>query len=216
MHAFLESSDFTTNSTGSTEVLQSPISIATHIRTHFPAASSHRLKSLLNPLLNAALPLLNHAAHVQLFAQDFDAATLQPQLCQQIQAFEHCCERSSLRHEHVLLGRYFLCALLDDVLEHSPQESSWLPYSLLDLYYQENVVDYRAFNLIDRLKEQPAKNLFLLEMAYMVLVYGYQGIYRREAQGSAILLEKMNDLYRLIRWQQGDFRKNLFMTLSST
>jgi type VI secretion system protein ImpK len=216
MHAFLESSDFTTNSAGSTEVLQSPISIAPHIRTHFPANPEHRLKSLLNPLLNAAFPLLNHAAHVQLFNQDFDAAALQAQLCQHIQAFEQNCERSTLRPEQVLLGRYFLCALLDDVLEHTQLEISWLPYSLLDLYYQENVVDYRLFNLIDRLKEQPAINLFLLEMAYMILVYGYQGIYRREAQGSAILLEKMNDLYRLIRWQQGDFRKNLFMALSST
>lgn len=216
MHAFLDSSDFTTNSPASTEVLPSPISIATHIRTHFPSGHEKRLKSLLNPLLNAAFPLLNYASRFQLFAQDFDAATLQPQLCQEIHDFEQHCERSTLRHEHVQLGRYFLCALLDDVLEHSHQESSWLPYSLLDLYYQENVVDYRLFNLIDRLKEQPANNLFLLEMAYMILVYGYQGIYRQEAQGSSILLEKMTDLYHLIRWQQGDFRKNLFMTLSST
>lgn len=193
------------------------VSLVSHIRDFAPARQENRLKSALNPLLSAAYPLFHYVSRLQLFPQDLEPGSVQQQLCAALVEFEHQAQKHVLREEHIALARYFLCALLDDVLEHSAnlQGINWLPHSLLNLYYQETLIDHRLYKIIDHLQEQPAVNLHLLEMAYMILVYGYQGIYRQELHGSQLILEKIDELYHLIRWQHGDFRKNLFMTLSS-
>lgn len=211
MNAVIENNNSTTN----TKLEHSTqFSLATHIRAGIPSSHQVHAKSLLNPLLSAAYPLFNQASRLQLFPPQLDPFEMQQSLCSAMEAFEKQCSHHNLRNEQILLGRYFLCALLDDIIEHQlTPPVYWVPYSLLTLYYQESLFDNRLFTLIDRLKEQPPLNLFLLEMAYMILVYGYQGFYRQEPQGNSFILTKLDELYHVIRWQHGDFRKNLFIPL---
>ena len=192
------------------------ISVANHIRERLVAKPEPRLKSVLNPLLEASYPLFAWVSRLQLMPQSFDHAVLQQHLLDLIQQYEQHCQKLKVRQEQMLLGRYFLCSLLDDILAHGPSDGFNPAFSLLSHYNQESLQDNRLFALIDRLHENPAANLFLLELAYMILVYGYFGQYRQDPHGYAIILEKQDALYHLIRWQHGDFRKNLFITLSSS
>ena len=210
MHDFMEISHSTIslNTTGQ-------ISLATHIRDRLNTKPERHFKSALNPLLSASYPLLAYASRLQLLPHAFEAATLQTQLINHLQDFETQCQHQRLHQEQIHLARYFLCSLLDDVIEHGPSTGFDNQYTLLMHYHQESLVDNRFFSLIDRLKENPAANLFLLELAYMTLIYGYTGPYRHAMLGSSIL-DRQDELYYLIRWQQGDFRKNLFMTLSAS
>lgn len=210
MHDFMEISHSTIslNTTGQ-------ISLVTHIRDRLNSKPERHFKSALNPLLSASYPLLAYASRLQLLPHAFEAPLLHSQLVTHIENFETQCQNQHLRQEQIHLARYFLCCLLDDVVEHSPSTGFDSNYSLLMHYYQESILENRFFTLIDHLKENPAANLFLLELAYMTLVYGYIGSYR-QALHAGNILDKQDELYYLIRWQQGDFRKNLFMTLSTS
>ncbi len=188
------------------------ISLATHMRERHITTSETRLTSSVNPLLTASYALLATASRLQLLAQEFDPAFLQQQLISQLHAFDIACA-NKVRDEVLSLGRYFLCSLLDDIVEYGPSSGFSPGYSLLMHYYQEIPADNRAFKLMERLEDNPVANVFLLELAYMILVYGYFGPYRFDPNGYAIILEKQDTLYHLIRWQHGDFRKNLFIQL---
>ncbi len=188
------------------------ISLATHMRERLNPQAEARLKSSLNPLLTASQTLFATASRLQLLPQEFDPAFLQQQLIDQIQRFNQACD-NKLHDDAISVGRYFLCSLLDDIVEHGPSSGFSPGYSLLTHYYQEALADNRAFMLIERLESHPAANVFLLELAYMILVYGFFGQCRFDPNGYALILEKQDALYHLIRWQHGDFRKNLFITL---
>lgn len=191
-------------------------SLATHIRQRLVVKPEKRFKSAVNPLLAASYGLFSWVARLQLLPEEYDHATLQALLLSQIEDFEQQCAKQHVRSEQIQLGRYFICSLIDDILEHGPSAGYNVCFSLLMHFDQEPLADNRLFLLIDRLQENPAVNLFLLEVAYMTLVYGYMGQYRQDPHGYAIILEKQDALYHLIRWQHGDFRKNLFITLAAS
>ena len=77
------------------------------------------------------------------------------------------------------------------------------------------MVPHLSIMVRGQLQQEPTVNIALIELAYMILVYGYQGIYRQSHQGYFLLLQKMDELYHLLNWHYGDFRKSLFIQARS-
>ncbi|MCD6046365.1 MAG: hypothetical protein K0S08_12 [Gammaproteobacteria bacterium] len=167
--------------------------------------------------LTAASSLFITAARLKNLSQEIDPIQLQQQLIQQIQQFEFQLQQKNIRTEQILIAKYFICALLDDLIEHDwlGGEGFWRAYALTFYFFQESAVDEKIFTVMSRLQQEPSTNIALIEFAYMILIYGYQGRYRREAQGYFRLLEKMNELYLVLQWHYGDFRKSLFLPAGS-
>ncbi len=170
-------------------------------------------QSLGEVFLTAASSLFIIAARMHQLSRAVDPVELQQSLIHHIHQFEHHLQQKNVRAEQVLIAKYFLCALLDDVVEHDwlGNQGLWRAYSLLFHFFQESSQDERVIVLIDRLQQEPTMNIALLEFAYMTLLYGYQGQWRHSPQGYFKVLEKIDELYHVLIWHYGDFRKSLFI-----
>lgn len=166
-----------------------------------------------NPYLAAANPFFLVASRLQTQVLDVAPSELHQRLMRIMQHFENYLEAKSFRAEQILLVRYFMAAMIDDIVAHVAlkEPDLWWMFSLLMHYYNEKPGEEKIFLVLDRLMLEPEMNGEILEVAYYVLSYGYQGKYRFANNGRVSLLEKMDELYQLLHWQRGDFRKNLFV-----
>jgi len=165
----------------------------------------------------AASDLFVLVARAKQLSHDMDLQTLRDMLIEQVQEFERHLQKKNVRTEQILIAKYFICALLDDVIEYVWLEGQgfWRSHALLFYFFQENAPGDKVFSLIARLQQETTINIALLEFAYMVLLYGYQGNYRTMNQGYAKLLEKIDELYHSLNSHYGDFRKSLFIQARS-
>jgi type VI secretion system protein ImpK len=65
------------------------------------------------------------------------------------------------------------------------------------------------FQILDRLKQQPAQNLDLLELAYLCLSLGFEGKYRYSKDSLHTLEKERQELYLLIQRLKGDSQREL-------
>ena len=86
------------------------------------------------------------------------------------------CTRES-GQEQVKIASYFLCSLIDETVLNTPwgNQSNWGHHSLLIQFHNEAWGGERFFQILDRLKQQPAQGLNLLELAYLCLSLGFEG-----------------------------------------
>jgi len=163
----------------------------------------------------AAAPLFTFARRIKKMASEMDPLALQNYLAAKIHQMEAQLQNANIRAEKIMLGKYFICCFLDDLIEYEwvHHVGIWRAYRLVFYYFQENNGDERVDVLIERLKQEPSSNLALLELVYMILLYGYQGSCRKELNGYCRSLERIDALYQLLHCQSGDFRKNLLIAL---
>src|SRR5438477_9511627 len=84
------------------------------------------IQCAVNPLVAAAAPLLTIATQLREQQQSPDSS-LHQALCQEIKIFENKARSYSYRSPFVLAARYFLCALIDEVILNTTwgKDSVW-------------------------------------------------------------------------------------------
>lgn len=173
---------------------------------------SYEVSATINPLVTAAAPLLTLATQLQEQRHAPDLKTLHTTLCQEIKTFETKTRASGYSSTISLAARYFLCALLDEMIIHTLWgDHHWNAYTLLNTFQHESSSDERFFAILERSSEDAITNIDLLELAYLCLSMGYQGKYRKTSDNAA-LTTLMDKLYQLIREVRGEFSKCLFIT----
>jgi len=187
--------------------------VLTQLAQRDSAATDAAPTTLGDSFLIAASSLLIMAGRIQHLSRDTDPLNLQQNLIRQVHQLELHLQQKNVRTEQILIAKYFICALLDDLIEYEWLDGHglWRSHALLFHFFQENNADERVFTLIERLQQEPSVNIALIEFAYMVLIYGYQGRYRHMSNGYFKLLEKVDELYQVLNWHYGDFRKSLFI-----
>lgn len=167
-----------------------------------------------NSFLQAADVLFSLAARIKQFSSEMDPLTLQNYLIPNLQQMETVLQQKNIRAEKILLAKYFMCCFLDDLIEQVwlKNQGLWRAYRLVFYFFQENDSDERFFALLERLQQEPSSNIDLLELAYIIFLHDYQGAYRKAPNGYYLALEKIDELYQILHWQHGDFRKNLFIS----
>ena len=165
-------------------------------------------------LWNATSPMILLAARAHRLSPSLDLSHFQRKLILDMQAFERDLQHNNIRAEQILIAKYFMCALLDEALEYEwlKGQGLWQAHALLFHFFQEANADEKFFTLVERLQQEVTVNIALLELAYMVLVYGFQGKHREMNNGYFILLQKMDELYHQLNWHYDDFRKSLFIS----
>lgn len=177
----------------------------TGIADGFPApGSSASLDDFVagtdNPLLQSAAPLLLLVARLGA-VQQVSSTTLRQQAVQEIRSCEDRLRTAGISREDALVARYVLCTFVDTAVLNTPwgAQSDWASQSLLVMFHKEVSGGAKFFEIVDRVRVDPARYLGLIELLYVCLALGYEGKFRHDPQGAGKLSQLQRELFELIR-----------------
>lgn len=165
----------------------------------------------LNPLVNAATSLIAVFEKTHKSLSHPNIGGLHQRLVNEIKAFETNAKEQGIQPEVVLSARYILCTVLDEAVLNTPwgAESAWPQRTLLSMFHNETAGGEKFFLILDRMRDVPAENLYILEMFYIFLSLGYEGKYRVLHRGKEALEQIRDELFRIIRNHRGEYERTL-------
>ena len=154
-----------------------------------------------NPILQAAAPLIAVASRLQSTVANADVAALRAQATQDIRQFDDRMRAAAVAPEDALVARYLLCTFFDSSVLNTPwgAQSDWSGQSLLVAFHKEKSGGEKFFQILERISAQPGRYIDLIELQYVCLALGYEGMYRIDDRGQAKLAELQHSLNRIIR-----------------
>jgi type VI secretion system protein ImpK len=178
---------------------------ASESRDYFSTSSG------LNPLVNAASTLIAVFEKTRQSISHPDIGGLHQRLISEIKSFEKQAKEAGMRPEIALTARYVVCTALDEAVLNTPwgSESVWHQRTLLSVFHNETSGGEKFFQILDRMREQPAENLYILELMYIFLSLGFEGKYRVTRQGRDMIEQIREDLFTAIRRQRGEYERSL-------
>jgi type VI secretion system protein ImpK len=158
----------------------------------------------LNPLVQAASPLLLLMGQLRHAPAAMDVASLRRYALDEIRRFEEAAGANGVRNEIVLAARYVLCAGIDEAMLSTPSgaQSEWSQHPLLVALHREAWGGEKFFEMLDRISADPARHLDLMELQYLVLALGFSGKYQMLDRGHERLADLQRTVYRTIRGQR--------------
>jgi type VI secretion system protein ImpK len=158
----------------------------------------------LNPLVQAASPLLMLAGQLRGSVTPRDVEGLRHLALEEIRRFEEHARGAGIQNEIILAARYVLCAALDEAVLSTPwgAQSDWSQHPLLVALHREAWGGEKFFDMLDRISQDPARHLDLMELQYLCLAFGFGGKYQVLDRGHEKLAAIQQDLYRKIRSQR--------------
>ncbi len=174
-------------------------------------AAYFRTGNGLNPLVNAASTLIAVFEKTHKSMSHPNVGGLHQRLVNEIKAFETKAKEKGIKPEIVLSARYILCTVLDEAVLNTPwgAESAWTQRTLLSMFHNETAGGEKFFLILDRMRDMPAENLYILEMIYIFLSLGYEGKYRVIHRGKEALEQIRDELFRIIRNHRGEYERSL-------
>lgn len=165
----------------------------------------------LNPLVNAASTLIAVFEKTRASLAHPDVGGLHQRLVSELKAFEVKAREAGIKPEIILSARYALCTALDEAVLNTPwgSESAWPQRTLLSVFHNETAGGEKFFLILDRMKQQPGENLFILELMYILLSLGFEGKYRVIHRGRDTIEQLRDELYTVIRRQRGEYERSL-------
>ena len=174
-------------------------------RAALPGALRDFSAAGLNPLVQAASPLLILMGRLRTSLSNPDIAGLRRQALDQVRDFEERARAAGIPNEVVLAARYVLCAALDEAVLSTPWggQSEWAGQTLLVTLHRETWGGEKFFDMLERTSGDPGRHINLMELQYLCLALGFAGKYAVAERGHARLAEIQSDLYRRIRAYRG-------------
>ncbi len=159
----------------------------------------------LNPLVQAASPLLLLAGQVRGSMSPMDVTGLRRYSVDEIRLFEERARESGVKNEIALAARYAICASLDEAVLSTPwgSQSEWAQHPLLVAFHREAWGGEKFFEMLDRISGDPATYIDLMELQYLNLAFGFAGKFQMMERGQERLADVRQDLYRRIRSYRG-------------
>ena len=131
-----------------------------------PAADLGELPAYasLNPLVQAAAPLLTAAPRIRAMVRHPNPAALRTSLADSVKRFEAAARAQNLPENQIVAARYVLCTLLDESASSTPWGGSgaWSSQSLLVQFHNEAWGGEKVFQLLAKLAEKPDEHRNLL------------------------------------------------------
>ncbi len=155
----------------------------------------------LNPLVEAANPILAAVPQIRHALRHPDAAGLRKSLREQIDGFERSAIASGIPDDQMQTARFALCALLDDSVAATPWGREWAGKGLLKEVHGEDWGGEKFFTLLDEMLAAPEGQVEAVEFFYVCLALGFEGKYRTgDRQG---LVQVRTKVYEFIEQRQG-------------
>jgi len=165
----------------------------------------------INPLVNTAATLLAVFEKTRHTVSHPDVGGLHQRLVNEIKNFELQAKEQGIKPEIVLSARYILSTALDEAVLNTPwgSESAWTQRTLLSVFHNETAGGEKFFLLLDRVRQTPAENLYILELFYILLSLGFEGKYRVIHRGRDTLEQIRDELFKIIRNYRGEYEREL-------
>ncbi|HYL89086.1 MAG TPA: type IVB secretion system protein IcmH/DotU [Burkholderiales bacterium] len=155
----------------------------------------------LNPLVEAANPILAAVPQIRHALRHPDPAALRTSLREQVDGFERSAIAAGIPDDQMQTARFALCALLDDSVAATPWGREWAGKGLLKEVTGEDWGGEKFFTLLDEMLAAPDARVEVIEFFYACLALGFEGKYRSgERQGLAQVRTKV---YEFIEQRQG-------------
>jgi type VI secretion system protein ImpK len=170
-----------------------------------PEAARAFLGLGLNPLVQAASPLLLRMGQMRSAPGSIDVPSLRRAALEEVRRFEERARAAGVRNEIVLAARYVLCAGLDEAVLSTPSgaQSEWSQHPLLVALHREAWGGEKFFEMLDRIVVDPARHIDLIELQYLILALGFTGKYQMMDRGHEQLADLQHNLHRTIQNQRG-------------
>ena len=164
-----------------------------------------------NHLVDAAAQLIALIGRLKNITQHNDIAGLHRQMIQAIQNFENTARSNGASPEGIIAGRYALCSAIDEAVLNTPWGSGslWSNQTMLSTFHQETSGGEKFFLILDRIRQEPARNIDLLELYTLCLAMGFEGKYRIQDNGRVRLDALREELFQVIRGQRGEYEREL-------
>ena len=168
-------------------------------------------RSGINPLVTAAAALLGLINQLRNAMRHADINGLRAHVVEEMRNFENTARAQGVSSENLLAARYALCTLMDETVLSTPwgSESPWSKQSLLSTFHNETWGGEKFFVILERVSDDPTRNIDLMELLYLCLALGFEGKYRVLERGRAKIEELQDNLYRRIRSVRGDYERDL-------
>lgn len=162
-------------------------------------------------LLTLSAGILSLAARLRTTVSYAGVDELKQKLAKEVREFENRGLNAGFQQETIRMASYGLCTFLDEIIQNTPwgSQSNWGHQSLLILFHKEAWGGERFFQILEHLVKQPAQNLPLIELCYVLLSFGFEGKYRVMTNGSNELEKQRLELYQLTQRVRGDFPAEL-------
>jgi type VI secretion system protein ImpK len=159
----------------------------------------------LNPLLQAASPLLILMGRLRTTVMPTDIGVLRRQTLEQIRDFEERARAGGIAPETVLAARYVLCAAVDEAVLSTPwgSQSEWREQTLLISLHREAWGGEKFFDMLQRISADPSRHIDLMELQYVCLALGFAGKFQVAERGQTRLAEVQSELFKKIRTFRG-------------
>lgn len=156
----------------------------------------------INPLIEAAKPIFILANTMQQTVSQLSSDMLLDKISLMINRFEEQAENDGAKYEVIQSAKYCLCTFVDELAVQAKwADENWAQKSLLVSFYDETWGGERFFEMLGNLKQQPEKNIDLLELMYLCLQFGYKGKYQVLPNGDLQIDKIKRDLSNIIRNQ---------------
>jgi type VI secretion system protein ImpK len=159
------------------------------------------LRASWNPLLAASAPLLDLGSRLRDLPAHGDPNGLRERLVAEIRRFEQAAAGAGIAQDEIRVGRFALCATLDDVVLGTPwgPRSAWAREGLIATVERTNGAAERFFDFLEVMLTHPHLHRRELELFYACLSLGFEGKFRDRPRGSHDLNHLRDNLYRLLR-----------------
>jgi type VI secretion system protein ImpK len=176
-----------------------------------PAGFNEFLLTGINPLVQAAIPLLMLAGRLRGQVAQADVEALRRQAIQEVRSFEERARQSGIPAEDSMAARYALCTAIDEAVLNTPwgSQSGWSSQSLLVTFHREAFGGEKFFQILERVSSESARYQNLLELLYLCLALGFEGKYRLDDRGQSRLADIRLELYRRIQSMRGSVTNDL-------
>jgi type VI secretion system protein ImpK len=150
-----------------------------------------------NIILSCASDLVILASHIRSLEPSNSIEQLRRDIETLITQFDQQINQFNLSKEVGLTARYLICCLVDELVLSTPwgSDSVWSQQTLLSKYHNESSGGEKFFLIVNKLLEQPQRNIDLIELCYVCLSSGFCGKYRLSKQGEPELLQISQRLY---------------------
>lgn len=163
------------------------------------------------PLIEAARPLLLALVHMPGQLDAARASTLHSELVCQVAGFQSVCVDAFIRKEYITGASYMLCTALDEAAGLSAWATgpaagvnAWAGRLLAVRFHGDGRGGESVFKLMANLLKRPAEHVDLLELLLIVIALGFEGLYRRAANGKRVLDDIRHTLFATVRSCRGD------------
>ena len=152
-----------------------------------------------NPMLAAAHNLLILGFQLSSSLRQDNVGEIRERVSKLVQNFDISAKQSGYGQSDISVGRFLLCAYLDECVLTTPWGSSeWSSQTLTSRFFKQRGSGENFFLVIDKLLKEGADKLHLIELASVCISFGFKGKYRLSKHGDLEVQEIQEKLTRTI------------------